>query len=327
MNKIKAPQLSIDDPLAEAGQTLLRFYAHGMQLPEPAVPSPIKDGKDGKDGDVAQQDSSEPAKLSAKQIKKMRVASRRMRGVLRMFEPYFKRKFSKTLNKPLRELALLGGRTRDLQLMIESAQAHVERCDDDGKQAIQPIIETWQAQQTEAQAKLEAYLQSNAFRKWQTQLNSLLDADMPSVARAWEVGEPSRLRHVLEAWLWQHLADVRAYDELPERPSPEQVHALRIAIKHLRYLIESLWLIWPARQHAWIARLHKQCVAAQDAYGGLNDVHTQEVFINTFIEDARQGGRRIPMKGIRIYAAEQHRLVEEQIVKWRSFLIPIIKTP
>ncbi len=323
MSKIKAPQLSIDDPLAQAGQTLLRHYARGLQFSEQVLLAQHADA--GSDSDNPPGPASLP--VSAKQIKKMRVATRRMRGVLRMFEPYFKRKFSKTLNKPLRELALLGGRTRDLQLMIESAQAHVVRSDDDGKQVIQPMIAEWQVQQTDAQAKLEAYIQGNIFRKWQTQLDVMLSAEIPTMARAWEVGEPSRLRHVLEAWLWQHIADVRAYDELPERPSPEQVHALRIAIKHLRYLIEALWLIWPTPQQAWIVRLHKHCVAAQDAYGGLNDVHTQELFINTFIEEARQGGRRIPLKGIRIYAAEQHRLVEEQIIKWRSFLIPIIKTP
>ena len=74
MSKIKAPQLSIDDPLAQAGQTLLRHYASGLQLAEQAESAPSE----------AEGDTQERQPLSAKQIKKMRVASRRMRGVLRM---------------------------------------------------------------------------------------------------------------------------------------------------------------------------------------------------------------------------------------------------
>lgn len=319
MSKINPPSLSVDSLLAEAGQALLRHYAQALQAPDP---DPKKSAVDERD-----QDNQTPAPLSAKRIKKMRVAARRMRSILRIFEPYFKRKFSKTLLKPLREMATLAGQTRDLYLTIEAAQSYVLLCDDDGKQAMQPMIEDWQTQHNAAQAKLHAYVQSNGFRKWQTHLSATLASDVSNVARVWEVGEPSRLRHVLEAWLWQHLADVRAYDELPERPTPEQVHALRIAIKHLRYLIEALWEVWPVRQRAWLTRLHKQCVAAQDAYGRLNDAHTHEVRVQNFIEDARQRGQRIPLKGIRVYAAEQHRLVEEQIVTWRSYLTPIVKTP
>ncbi len=313
MSKSKVPPFSPDDTLAESGQALLRHYARVL-LPT-QKPSEVSEASDG----------YEPV-LSAKRIKSMRVATRRMRGVLRLFEPYFKRKVSKALYKPLRELAGLTGRTRDWHLMIEAAEAHVLRCDDDGKQAIQPMIDYWRAEHKQAVIALETYCQSNAFAKWQAQINELLTADPSSIARAWEVGEPLRLRHVLEAWLWQHIADVRAYDELPDHPTPEQVHALRIAIKNLRYLLDALQSLMPTRQAAWAARLHRQCVLAQDAYGLLNDAHTHETYINAFVEGARQRGLRIPLQGIRVYATEQHRLVEEQTVKWRSYLTSLIKT-
>ncbi len=307
MAKLAAPELTPDDPIAVAGLTLLRHYGDAFRhLDEESISTAVS---------------------SAKTVKQWRVTARRMRGVLLWASPYLRKRYAQPLDKGLRTLATLAGKSRDAHLAVAAAKDYAQSCDEDGRRALEPLIEHWHSQQKHAQQQLQDYCKSDTFANWQTDLCALFDAQPQEVARVLKVGEPSHLRHVITAWIWDHAAAVRAFDVLSDQPlpHPEQVHELRIAIKHLRYLLEALMVALPEREAAWARRVIRVCQTAQDAYGALNDAHTTENRIEAFLADDRRGSRHLPLKGIRVYAAEQHRLVEEQLAEWRNFLDPLLK--
>lgn len=305
MAKLPAPELTPDDPIAVAGLALLRHYGESFR----------------------QLDDQTVAAASAKTVKQWRVNARRMRSVLHWASPYLRKRYERPLDKGLRTLATLAGESRDTHLALEAIQAYADSCDEDGRRALEPLIEHWHTEHQQAHQQLQDYCDSDTFADWRTHLSDFFDAQPQEVARVLKVGEPSHLRHVTTAWIWDHAMAVRAFDVLnaPTLPHPEQVHELRIAIKRLRYLLEAFMVALPEQEAEWAHRVIRCCQAAQDAYGALNDAHTTEKRIEAFLADDRRGSRRIPLKGIRVYAAEQHRLVEEQLAEWRNYLDPLIK--
>ncbi|MEO7117365.1 MAG: CHAD domain-containing protein, partial [Candidatus Limnocylindrales bacterium] len=98
----KTPGIGADDPLAEAGRKVLRLHFLRMLASEPGT----------RRGDVV-----EP-------LHKMRVATRRMRAVWRVFDGAYKPRIEKRSVARLRTVATALGVVRDLDVQLEALAAH-----------------------------------------------------------------------------------------------------------------------------------------------------------------------------------------------------------
>jgi CHAD domain-containing protein len=104
----------------------------------------------------------------------MRVATRRLRAALEVFEPCFPRKrYRKTLKKVKRLADALGGR-RDADVEIAMLESLAEEARGADRHALDELIEVLRVRQAEANEALASYLTPKRLKKLRRRLKKLL---------------------------------------------------------------------------------------------------------------------------------------------------------
>ncbi|UCG26110.1 MAG: CHAD domain-containing protein [Chloroflexota bacterium] len=180
---------------------------------------------------------------SVKAVHETRKTVRRMRTALTLFESYFEdgllRKYRKRSRKFMRGL----GRSRDVavfHLKLEDVVMQGTATDGltDGERAtLQELAQYWQGQQAKIDHKVRRRL---AKGKYQRLLDDLASfgcghSGRPAPMDPWT---PRKARHLAPIMIYDKLASVRALGDQIEGSSLDQLHALRISCKELRYTLE-----------------------------------------------------------------------------------------
>jgi CHAD domain-containing protein len=295
--RLDAASISMDDSLALAAQKAARFRV------------------DWAGGEAVWALQSE--QLTPRRVSRLRVAVRRMRNDIRLFGAGLRGKIAKPIDTGLHDLSPLLRNARLHDALIENVGEYERRSDEDAGAGLKPLMAHWQTCRERAIEKLAAHGASDDHDEWRDALAGWLAMeDEDRFSRHLEFGEPSHVRHMAHAALHAHLRDVRAFDTLPEQPPAEQLHALRVAVKRLRYACEVLPLD-EARA------LLPHCVAAQDAWGAVNDAHEAAGRALAFVAQQR-GDARAGMKGIVTYAEAQQNMIEARLRGWRVCLQPFL---
>jgi CHAD domain-containing protein len=307
--QIKTPGLHPDDTLAVAGRKLMRYWFAGVEIGDWRL--------------EIEQNQSPISNLQSPLTKKLRVTTRRLRTVVLVFGEYYKPKRTRALFDGLRDLARRLSTAREADMLLERAEGYVSECDDESKKAFAPFVAALTQQQATAYEALQMYAHGEIHQAWVKEFAAFVAHTSPSKAdRDVDVDTPSRVRHAGHMLLWQHVASVRAFDVLGDKPGYAQVHAARIAVKRLRYLAEGLREVLPADEtQEWVQR----CKQAQNALGALNDAHMADDYARKFVQSAQAEGKPVHLKAIEAYAREQARLAETQLLAWRNHLAPLLE--
>ena len=305
--QIKTPGLTPDDTLAVAGRKLMRYWfareVMGCWL-------------------LAGDDTSSANKQHPI-TKKLRVAARRLRSMVLVFGECYKPKHTRALFEGLRNFARCLGVAREADVLLERVSVYVAACDPDSQTAFSPFVEALTLRQAEAYDALHTYARGTAHQKWVKGFAAFVSQSSSKADRELDADTPSRVRHAARMWLWQHVASVRAFDVLGDKPAYAQVHAARMAVNRLRYLAEGLSEVLPEHEISeWVTR----CKQAQAALGALNDAHMACEQAQDFVQSAQDAGRPVHTKAIETYAHEQARLAETQLMLWRTHLAPLFES-
>ena len=242
----RTPGVRADEPMAEAGRKVLRFHFQRMLA----------------------QAAEARAGTDQRPVHAMRVAARRQRAALRLFGDGYKPKTLRPIRAGLQTLAGTLGAVRDLDVLRAGARDYQARLPAAEAASLEPLLETWAAEQEAARAALVEHLDSADYARFKDVYTEFLETEGAGVSRATGGVRPELVRQVLPARLWEHYAAVRAYETaLPGAPL-ETVHALRLEAKRLRYTLEFLQeALDPAAAEAIAA-----VVALQDHLGALQDL-------------------------------------------------------
>jgi CHAD domain-containing protein len=245
--KKKAPGVRADEGLVEAGRKILRFHCERMLANEEGT-------REGSDIEA---------------LHRMRVATRRQRAAFRVVAPHFRRKAVRGFQDELRTAAGRLGAVRDLDVLIEAAEAYRSSLDAEDQAALDPLLEEWRERRSAARDDLLAYLGGHDYAEFKERYAEFLSSAGAGVKDAApdDLPEPHLVREVLPAEIWSHYARVRAYESVLGWASVETLHTLRIEAKRLRYLLESFGeVLGPA-----VAVAVKDVVRLQDYAGELHD--------------------------------------------------------
>ncbi|THF55610.1 CYTH and CHAD domain-containing protein [Pseudothauera rhizosphaerae] len=197
-------------------------------------------------------------------IHQLRVALRRLRSLLRLFGPALPPDFVDEWNEHLRDTAARFAEARDLDVLYEELLAPVEAeglSRDEALPRLLAIARTARDQARDSAVRnLDAAGQGRLMLEFSLALhrlpsNNLIGAaDLTTFARL----QLTRLRK-----------KARRRFEAADKLIPARLHALRIALKHLRYGVEFFGPLFPAKQ---VARYLETLARAQDTLGFLNDV-------------------------------------------------------
>lgn len=204
-------------------------------------------------------------------LHEMRVAVRRLRAILRASRDLFDAAAVDHLREELDWLGGGLGRVRDLDVLHAYLQPRLAELEGAEHRAGQRVLRRLTADRHQARAGLNEALDSPRYPAILEQLETFLSR--PPAAAA-DVSLPD-----VAASEWKRLR--KAVQKLPGRPSPDELHAVRIKVKRARYAAELARAAAGPRGQRFI----RQAKKLQDILGDLQDA----VVIEHYLHDAIDG--------------------------------------
>ena len=240
----KTPGVLADDHIAEAGRKVLRFHLARMLAREAGT----RDGVD------------------MEELHGMRVATRRQRAAWRVFGDAFRAGRTRAHRKRLREVAARLGAVRDLDVLLEAADAYRSELPRAEQRALEPLLRGWRDHRDDARRLLIRELDSDGYRRWIDDYSEFVRHEGLAVQLV-SPTQPHRVRDTANSRILAAYEGVRAYEAVLRWADVETLHELRIAGKWLRYTLEFVREALGPEASLLIARV----TALQDHLGLLND--------------------------------------------------------
>ncbi|MGQ9903928.1 MAG: CHAD domain-containing protein [Anaerolineae bacterium] len=297
--RMTRPGLTLDDTLAVAGRRILRYHLDRIDLDDWVLRG--------------------SASLSPRLIHRLRVTTRRMRSALRAFGDYYRPKSLRPLAKGLLRLADCLRPLREHDVLVTALEDYAKdfEAGAEALAGVEALMAAWQAEREALRARVAEYLAGPAHAEWIEAMLAFTQTDQHD--RPAKLGKPCLLRHAIDAMQAEHLAQVKAFDVMPDLPPVEDLHRLRIAIKRLRYLTDALREVLPAER---VEPVLAACIAAQDAFGRVNDAHTAAGAALRFLDAHDLDSRAL--RSVIAFAEAQQRLIDGQLPGWRAALDPLL---
>lgn len=247
----RTPGITADDTLAEAGRKVLRMHLARMLAAEEGT----RLGED------------------IEELHRMRVATRRMRSVWRIFDGAYRPKVQRRYVRELRTVASALGAVRDLDVQLEALDAWAATPEAahavggaDAVVALRPFRDELAARREEARDDLIDLLDA---RRYQDFVSDYLEltATPGAAEQATPPGSPVLVRHTAGGRIWTAYEHLRAHEAILGWADIPALHAVRIDAKRLRYTLESFREVLPPLVNEVISRV----TALQDHLGELND--------------------------------------------------------
>jgi CHAD domain-containing protein len=278
----KTPGVLVDDHFAEAGRKVLRFHLARMLAREAGT----RDGSDAED------------------LHSMRVATRRQRAAWRVFGEAFRAGRTRTHRKRLREVAARLGAVRDLDVLLEAADAYRADLPAAEQRALEPLLRGWRDHRDDARRLLFRELDSDGYKRWIDDYSEFVRHEGLAVLPV-SPTEPHRVRDTASSRILAAYEGVRAYEPVLRWADVETLHELRIAGKWLRYTLEFVREALSPDAAMLIARV----TALQDHLGLLNDADVTAHMARSFLVENAGELSRLESTAIARYLVSREREV------------------
>jgi CHAD domain-containing protein len=214
-------------------------------------------------------------------VHSMRVASRRLRGALRDFMPYLRKRGLTSIQKQLRQIAGALGDVRDQDVAIKALEDIQTKIPSEFASTLKQYIDARKEVRDRAREELKAMLEDSRL----TQLDSEFHA---GVDRATTVAEPKpqalppvTFLNMSREVILERLKELEKLSNGLFQPfDVETLHEMRIAAKRLRYAVELFQQCWGRS----IASYAKRAARIQTTLG---DLHDCDVWIENFGKEIR----------------------------------------
>jgi CHAD domain-containing protein len=207
---------------------------------------------------ASQVESGVRAGTDVEAVHDMRVAFRRLNSALRLFKPYLPNKRAKKIRGVMEQLRDLLGAARNLDVLLQDLHAYQAQAPVQESEQLEKIAVAWRTGRAGQQTALTALLDSPDYQTWRDRMDAFLEAtddDAP------------RVSDVLPALVWKQYGAVRAYETHLDSATLQDLHALRIDIKRLRYTLEFFADAFTEKPKTLIEPL----VTLQDHLGSIQD--------------------------------------------------------
>jgi CHAD domain-containing protein len=267
----KTPGVTAEDHVGEAGRKVMKFHLARMLAREAGT----REGVD-------------PEELHA-----MRVATRRQRAAWRVFGASFRPGRTKRYRRGLREIAARLGAVRDLDVLLDAADAYRADLPVSEQRALEPLLADWREHRDDARVLLVRELDSDGYRRWVDDYRDFVRTEGVAVMPVGPT-QPHHVRDTAASRIWAAYEQVRGYEPVLRWADVETLHELRIAGKWLRYTLEFVREALGDDAAPLIARV----TALQDHLGLMNDADVSASMARTFLVE--HAGELSPLEGAAI---------------------------
>jgi CHAD domain-containing protein len=167
---------------------------------------------------------------------------------------------------------------RDLDVLMEHARGFQDSLPEEERKDLDGLIGMWEKERKGLRKRLIRELRSSDYRRFKRRMARFLEGDTDN-AEGIDPMQPHQVRHVAGSAIWARYEVVRAAETVMDAPTIEQLHALRIHGKYLRYTLESFRDVLPSD----VDDLIKTVVAMQDHLGSMHDADVASILIREYI--------------------------------------------
>lgn len=217
-------------------------------------------------------------------IHRMRVASRRLRAALPLFESCFPARKTAAWGKALRRVTRSLGEARDVDVQIEALQKFLAATTmSQFIPGMRRLQVRWSQQRMELQKDvlkaLDEMRESRIFEKMGTAL-------LPFTLGVEPGAPPSHsLYQLSEGAISARLAEFLSFEPFISQPEKvAELHQMRIAAKRLRYTLETFASLYPDGLSGKLTILR----AAQELLGDIHDCDVWSLALPRFLEEEKQ---------------------------------------
>jgi CHAD domain-containing protein len=241
-------------------------------------------------------------------VHQMRVALRRLRSALSVFRPVLDATNTEATIAEVRWLARTLGAARDWDVFMETAYSEVQAAFP-AHAGVQAYERAFQKRQDLARRQAQRAVASPRYQRLVLELSAWLHG------KEWCASTDASVRNILqqpvmeyaEAVLEARYARLRKRGRNIKKRSPEELHALRIAAKKMRYAAQFFAGLYDAkRTQALLTHLS----GLQDALGALHDA----TVVDALVESASPTG---PIEAL----AEAHGI----LIAWSRGQVPLLR--
>lgn len=257
--------------------------------------------------------------LTPGSVHQMRVATRRLRVELRMFEQMLPGKTVEQFRKDLRWFGRAMGKVRDLDVCSGNLRAYLQEIPPEQRQQLGGYELYLQRARLEARDKLGELFEDERYSSLLSAFTQFLDgAPAPGALRRWR---SFRVKDGAGKYLARSMKRVRKMGRRTGSDSKARdLHRLRIRAKRLRYELELFTPIYPA-----LSRLVKGTRALQDMLGAHQDACTATSRLEEYVQLLRGHGvpgAEVPAALEDLLRAQQRNAAEARrafVPEWRKF--------
>jgi CHAD domain-containing protein len=305
---MQSPGVEAADTLAEAGRKVMGFQFAEMLRHEEGT----RLGED------------------IEELHDMRVATRRMRAAFEVFADGFKLKSIGPHLKGLRATGRALGRVRDLDVFMEKAQHYLDTLPEDHRSGLDPLLDGWREEREKDRGEMMDHLNDTGYADFKRKFLSFLTTPGEGGKKV-DPTSPHLVHDILPVLVYTRLGAVRAFASILDSATIEQLHALRIEFKKLRYTLEFFQEVLGGEAKALIEELK----ILQDHLGDLNDADVACGILRDFLDEWENRQLMVPIderenpEPIVAYLAtrhaERHRLIVTFREAWARFDRPEIR--
>ncbi len=248
-------------------------------------------------------------KGEAEAMHQLRVASRRLRASIQMFENILYAAQVRIYRRDLKWIARQAGAVRDCDIKTKLVRERVQKIDPELAKSIDPIVQALELQRKAEHAALCESLNSKRY----TALLAKLGA--PSLRKA---SAQRKLGLVANEVLDPIVEDTLNRGKKLDKDFPARhFHKLRVRIKRLRYALEMLSTLGAKQHKKTLARLE----ALQDRLGEYNDTNVTAAWLMSYTDDHAMPARTVLAAGALIHSlgGRGKNLRRQSIKDWRRF--------
>jgi CHAD domain-containing protein len=243
------------------------------------------------------------AEEAAEAIHELRVATRRLRAMLRMVAPVAPQRGLRRHAKTIGRLARAAGAVRDRDVLAADLAERGPALPEELRPAIAALRDSLLAERRAAhEALLEACAsdEHSAFREGFAA--AIVEPD------GWDEGP--RVRDLAGSNIWRHYEALRAHDRGGLPADEEALHTMRIDGKRMRYVLELFAETMGPRSDEALSPL----VAFQNHLGSLNDLSVARALLAPFAADEAAAPAVAAYLALR--EQEAAKLVDELPARW-----------
>jgi CHAD domain-containing protein len=246
-------------------------------------------------------------------VHEMRVATRRMRAAIRVFEDVLELGRLKT---EVAHLADVLGQARDLDVFLEFLRQYRDGCEGVRRAFTDEMIASWSVRRRASYRKVQAMMNSAALGAFLTHAHKsfALPVGAAGGPRPTSAGWKEPLWREARAILHRELRKMFRYESDLKRYSPRRRHRLRIAGKRMRYLSEFFMPLYGRPMAELIDHV-------KDVQACLGDSHDCEVFIDhvrQYVKSRSDGVADKSRPLVRSLQQHGRRSVARAIKVWRK---------